>query len=185
MQNPKLNNLCPISLRFRKPRGQQSRTNLRELGWTLILWCAVFVVASAIGMGKRPDVEPGQARSDLEVFVRQGCPHCDKAKPTLARLKQRYPQLTVTIHDIGEDPEALLRLKTLAAKFGIMQLGVPAFYGRGELVIGFESDATTGKQLEELLGQPPPDAGAPSGDTCPLEPEAPCAPASAQGDIGG
>jgi len=145
----------------------------------------VFVVVSAIGMGKRPDVEPGQARGDLEVFVRQGCPHCDKAKPTLARLKQRYPQLTVSIHDIGEDPEALLRLKTLAAKFGIIQLGVPAFYGRGELVIGFESDATTGKQLEELLGRPPPDAEAPSGDTCPLEPEVPCAPESAKGVIGG
>jgi glutaredoxin len=160
-------------------------TYLKKSGWLLVLSCVMFVVVGAIGMEGKPDVEPEQARGDLEVFVRQGCPHCEKAKPTLARLKQRYPRLTVTIHDIGEDPQALLRLKTLAGKLGITQLGVPAFFGRGELIIGFESDATTGRQLEELLGRPPPDAGALSEDTCPLEPEVPCAPEPAQGVIGG
>jgi thiol-disulfide isomerase/thioredoxin len=149
------------------------------------LFSVVLLAVGELGMTEQPDMEPEQVKSDLEVFVRQGCPHCDKAKPTLARLKQQYPLLTIAIHDIGEDPEALLRLKTLAAKLGITQLGVPAFYGRGELIIGFESDATTGKQLEELLGRPPPGAGATSGDTCPLEPEVPCAPASAAGVIGG
>jgi glutaredoxin len=179
------NNLFPISLNFGKPGRLQSASYLRNLRWPVVLSCVVFVVVGMLGLSGKPVVVPEQAESDLEVFVREGCPHCEKAKTFLTRLKQRYPQLTVTIHDIDEDPQALLRLKTLAAKFGITQLGVPAFYGRGELVIGFESDATTGKQLEELLGRPPPDAGAPSEGTCPLEPEVPCAPEPAQGDIGG
>ncbi|MBA3612101.1 MAG: hypothetical protein H0W49_04120 [Nitrospirales bacterium] len=131
---------------------------------------------------REPSVVPEQAESDLDVFVRQGCPHCEKAKIYLTRLKQRYPQLTVPVRDIGEDPQALLRLRTLAAKFGIKQLGVPAFHVRRELLIGFDSEETTEMQVEELLGRPPPDAG-PSSGACLVEPEAPCPPAPTQSDV--
>ena len=158
---------------------------LRKLSWPTVLSCVVFVVVGMLGLSGKPAVVPEQAESDLEVFVRQGCPHCEKAKIYLTQLKQRYPQLKVTVRDIGEDPQALLRLKTLAAKFGITQLGVPAFYGRGELFIGFESEETTGTQLEELLGRPPPDVGTHSEGICPLEPEVPCPTALKQEDVGG
>ncbi|MEX2493218.1 MAG: glutaredoxin domain-containing protein [Nitrospirales bacterium] len=157
MEIPKLNNSVPLSLRFRKLGEQRSPTHLRELGWPFVLLCVGLVVVGLLGLSGKPDVLQEQAESDLEVFVRQGCPHCEKAKTYLTRLKKRYPQLTVTVRDIGEDPPALLRLKTLAAKFGITQLGVPAFFGRGELLVGFDSEVTTGKQLEQLLGRPPPD----------------------------
>jgi hypothetical protein len=76
-------------------------------------------------------------------------------------------------------------LKTLAEKFDMTQLGVPAFYVRGELVIGFQSAEITGKQLEELLGRPPPDVGPLSEGTCPVEPEVPCPPESMPKAIGG
>ncbi len=179
------NNRFPLSLNFGKPSGLQGARYVRNLRWSVVLSCVVFVVVGLLGLSGKPAVVPEQAESDLEVFVREGCPHCEKAKTYLTRLKQRYPQLTVTIHDIAEDPQALLRLKTLAAKFGITQLGVPAFYGRGELLIGFESAETTGKQLEELLGRPPPDTGTSSEGACPVEPDVPCPPASTQGAVGG
>ena len=174
MEFPKLKNFILLPIHFRESRGQQNTTNLRKFGWPFFLSFVVFVVLGMLGLSGKPAVVPEQPASDLEVFVRQGCPHCEKAKAYLTRLRQRYPQLTVTVRDIGEDPQALLRLKTLAAKFGITQLGVPAFYGRGELLIGFESEETTGRQLEELLGRPPPDVGAPSKGACPLESEVPC-----------
>lgn len=167
------------------PRGQQRSTYLRKLRWPSVVSSVVFVVVGVLGLSGKPAVGPEQVESDLEVFVRQGCPHCEKAKTYLTDLKQRYPQLKVTVRDIGQDPQALLRLKTLAAKFDITQLGVPAFYVRGELVVGFQSAEITGKQLEELLGRPPPDAGTSSEGTCPLESEVPCPPASTQEDVGG
>jgi glutaredoxin len=136
-------------------------------------------------MGEKPPIGREQIESDLEVFVRKGCPHCEKAKTYLTKLKQRYPQLKVAVRDIGQDPQGLLRLKTLAAKFDMTQLGVPAFYVRGELVVGFQSEETTGKHLEELLGRPPPGTGAVSESICPLEPEVPCPPESAPEAIGG
>jgi glutaredoxin len=185
MKFRKLNNLVPISRHFRKPGGKQNGINLRKPGWPFVLSCVIFLVVGLLGMGEKPAVGPEQVQSDLEVFVRQGCPHCEKAKTYLTDLKQRYPQLKVTVRDIGQDPQALLRLKTLAAKFDMTQLGVPAFYVRGELVVGFQSVEITGKQLEELLGRPPPDAGTSSEGICPLESEVPCPPAPAQKNVGG
>ncbi len=146
----------------------------KRLGSPFILLCVAFLTVGLLGMSGKPAVVPEQGESDLEVFVRQGCPHCEKAKTFLTQLKQRYPQLKVTVRDIGEDPQALLRLKALAEKFDMTQLGVPAFYVRGELVVGFESEEITGKQLEELLGRPPPDARTLSDGICPLEPEVSC-----------
>ncbi|MDT3779111.1 NrdH-redoxin [Nitrospira sp. MA-1] len=153
--------------------------NVRIIGLLLVLLLILLLSPSG-----NSALVPEQIESDLEVFVRQGCPHCEKSKTYLIQLKQRYPQLIVAIRDIGEDPQALLRLQTLAAKSGIPQLGVPAFYARGELLIGFESEGTTGKQLEELLGRPPPEAGPSSEGACPIEANAPCPPASGQGDVG-
>lgn len=185
MKIPKLHNLFLIALHMRKSGGQQSTTNLRGLGWPFVLSCVVFVVVGMLGLSGKPDVPPEQVVSDLEVFVRQGCPHCEKAKTYLTWLKQQNPKLSVTVRDLGEDPQALLRLKTLAAKFGITQLGVPAFYARGELLIGFESEGTTGKQLEKLLGRPPPDEGTHSEGACPVEPDVPCPPKPKPKVIGG
>jgi glutaredoxin len=180
----KLNNLVPISLLLRKPGGKQHATNLRKSGWPFVLPCVFFMVVGVLGLSGKPAVAPEQVESDLEVFVRQGCPHCEKAKTYLTELKQRYPQLKVTVRDIGQDSQALLRLKTLAAKFDMTQLGVPAFYVRGELVVGFQSAEITGKQLEELLGRPPPDVGTLSKGVCPLEPEVPCPPAPTKKNVG-
>jgi glutaredoxin len=185
MKFQKLNNLIPISLCDRRQGGKPNATNLRALSWLFVLSCVLFVVVGVLGMSGKPAVAPEQIESDLEVFVRQGCPHCEKAKAYLTKLKQRDPQLKVTVRDIGEDPQALLLLKTLAAKFDMAPVGVPAFYVRGELVVGFHSEETTGKHLEELLGRPPPDAGALSEGTCPLEPDVPCLPESTPEGIGG
>jgi glutaredoxin len=185
MKFSNLKSFVSISGPFRKPRGRQSLSYGRRLSWPTVLSCVVFLVVGLLGMGEKPPIGKEQIESDLEVFVRQGCPHCGKAKTFLSQLEQRYPQLKVTVHDIGQDPQALLRLKTLAAKFDMTQLGVPAFYVRGELVVGFQSAETTGKHLEELLGRPPPGTGPVSEGICPLDPEMPCPPESTSEAIGG
>ena len=174
LKNPSSHSNC------QQPPGQQDHTYLRKFGSLHGLWCIVFVVVGMLGLSGKPAGATEQLESDLEVFVREGCPHCEKAKVFLTHLQQRYPRLTITVRDIGEDQHALLRLKTLAAKFGISQLGVPALYGGGKLFIGFDSEESTGKQLEEVLARPPPDLKAPSEEACPVEPEMPCSPAPIQ-----
>ncbi len=137
-----------------------------------------------LGLSGQTASSAEHADIDLEVFVRQGCPHCEKAKNYLTKLRKRYPQLKVTVRDIGEDPQALRRLETLGAKFEMTLFGVPAFYVRGELVVGFQSEGTTGKHLEKFLGRPPPGAGTLSEGDCPIELKVPCPPGSVPKAIG-
>jgi glutaredoxin len=89
--------------------------------------------------------------AELEVFVRPGCPYCEEAKRFLTDLQRQRPELHVRIRDIAQDAEALQELSELAHRFGIRPVGLPAFYLRGELIIGFLSAETTGKAIKALL----------------------------------
>jgi len=91
---------------------------------------------------------------DLQVFVRPGCPYCEAAERFLPELQRRRPALRIEIRDIAADRQALVDLQELADRFGLHPIGVPAFYLRGKLIIGFDSAATTGRELAALLDQP-------------------------------
>jgi hypothetical protein len=52
------------------------------------------------------------------------------------------------VYDVEEDPVALKRLEELAATYGVQAVGVPAFYLRGTLLIGYRSAETTGMQIQ-------------------------------------
>ncbi len=87
----------------------------------------------------------------IEVFVREGCPHCEAAKAFLGELARERPGLSVTLVDIRRDPDALGRLNELSRKAGIAQLGVPTIHIGAELIVGFDAAATTGAQIRAAL----------------------------------
>jgi glutaredoxin len=93
--------------------------------------------------------------AEIEVFVRPGCPYCAAAEHYLQELQRRRPGLQVRIRDVSRDAEALQELGELAHRSAIRPFGVPAFYLRGRLIIGFVSAETTGKEIETLLQQSP------------------------------
>ena len=97
--------------------------------------------------------EPAPAE-ELQVFVRPGCPYCEAAKRFLPELQRTRPRLRIDIRDIAADRQALADLQNLADRFGLHPIGVPAFYLRGKLIIGFDSAETTGRELAALLDQP-------------------------------
>lgn len=103
-------------------------------------------------LGHPADTSPSTA--DVEIFVREGCPRCAAAERFLTDLQREWPALQIAVHDIEKDPEALMRLKALAAISGGQALAVPAFYIRGELLIGYLSADTTGARLKALLARP-------------------------------
>ena len=55
--------------------------------------------------------------ADIEVFVRNGCPHCAKAELFLQELKREQPALRIVIHDV-QVPAALEQLQLLAKNQG-------------------------------------------------------------------
>ncbi len=143
-------------------------TSRRGLILVLTLW--LLAIASS-GFA----ADQGSSKADLEVFTRSGCPRCAAAKRFLDELQRSRPTLRILSRDIGEDPAALARLKAVAAAQGLRTIGVPAFYVRGRLLIGFAGTDRTGRQILALLNQ---SESAPAGQTpeeaCRPEPTIPC-----------
>jgi glutaredoxin len=90
---------------------------------------------------------------DIEVFVRNGCPHCAKAELFLQVLEREQPALRIVIHDVVEEPAALERLQRLAKNQGIGTVRVPAFQVGGQLITGFSDEITTGQLIRNALAQ--------------------------------
>ena len=155
----------------RRHRTCKKEKNIVTLEKVLI----VLSIAFLLGMALSPPVSLDSQIDGVEVFVRQGCPHCKAAKTFLKQLQLEDPQIRIRIRDLDNDPEALPRLTHLATKHGIQHIGVPTFYLRGRLIVGFTSPDTTGKQLRELLARPPPQSkqDLPDG-VCALDITEPC-----------
>ena len=91
--------------------------------------------------------------ADIEVFVRNGCPHCAKAELFLQALKRERPALNIVIHDVSQEPVALERLQLLAKNQGIGTVRVPAFQVGGQLIVGYSDELTTGQLIRGALKQ--------------------------------
>jgi len=94
-----------------------------------------------------------QAAADIEVFVREGCPHCAEAELFLQALQREQPDLRINIRDIHRDAAALERLKAIAETQNAGAVRVPAFYLNGHLIVGYSDEAMTGKLLRAELAQ--------------------------------
>lgn len=112
--------------------------------------CALFLISLG-GIS----VQAKEPAPDVEVFVRSGCPHCEAAKSFLADIRHTHPSLRIAIYDIAEDAFARNRFSHLGTEQGVASLGVPAFLIGSELIIGFQSADTTGKEILARLDQPP------------------------------
>jgi glutaredoxin len=94
-----------------------------------------------------------QSSADIEVFVREGCPHCAKAKEFLSALKIERPEVRISIRDVSRDSSALERLRQLSIDQGLNKLSVPAFYINGRLIVGFSEEADTGERIKAELAR--------------------------------
>lgn len=97
---------------------------------------------------------PADAESqtvDIEVFVRDDCPACVKAKEFLAKLQNLQPQLKIIIRDVRKEPAALELLKRMVLNQGEATIAYPAFVVGGQLIIGFSEEASTAQLILDIL----------------------------------
>jgi len=125
---------------------------LRRFGGALLVavlasWPAATALAATAAQDK-------PAAIDLEVFVREGCPHCADAKVFLEKLRAEEPRLAVTIRDVWRDPAALERLQALVAATPGAGAAVPAFHANGRLLVGFVDEATSAPKIRALIAAP-------------------------------
>lgn len=99
-------------------------------------------------------VSPADATTetiDIEVFVREDCLQCDRAKEFLAKLQNLQPQLKIITRDVRKEPAALVLLKRMAQNQGEAALDYPAFVVGGHLIIGFSEEASTAQLILDTL----------------------------------
>ncbi len=114
-----------------------------------------------------PAVTPTAPATVVEVFVREGCPHCGEAEAFLARLAKERPELRLVVRDVGKEPSALDRLRELARMHGAGVARVPAVFAGGQLILGYSEEANTGSLIRAALSGAPaaqPQDGAPACD---------------------
>ncbi|WP_455231369.1 glutaredoxin family protein [Geopseudomonas aromaticivorans] len=92
----------------------------------------------------------------IEVFVRDGCPHCSAAKIWLAELAAERPELRIVLRPVDRDADAREDLLRISRQVGIWPPGVPTFVVDGQVLVGFDDAEHSGAQLLALLadGQP-------------------------------
>jgi glutaredoxin len=138
--------------------------------WTLLLSALCGVVAVA-------DETPPEPLAEVEMFTRQGCPHCEKAEAWLGVLERERPGVWVLVWDVGEDAEARARMEAIAEATGTKPVFTPAFYVGGRLIVGWVDAEVTGGRVLALLEGRGEVTRDDEGEGClvvPVEPEAPC-----------
>ena len=116
---------------------------------SLVVAC-LSVAVGALAASPQAESPPAPA---LEVFVREGCPHCEEAKRFLDRLRRDEPDLAIAFRDVERDPQARARLGELVSKTPGAILAVPAFHARGELLIGFVDEETSGARVRAMVAR--------------------------------
>jgi len=128
--------------------------------FTLRLFALVVLLSAVPWTLATERAEPVAAADVLEVFVRDGCPHCADAKEFLSRFSGERPGLEVIYRPVDRDPSAWDDLVRHSRDSGKWPPGVPTFVFNDQVLIGFDSAGRTGPELAALVeGHPAIPAG--------------------------
>jgi hypothetical protein len=97
---------------------------------------------------------PGLAgeKVTLYLFNSRTCVNCLREEEFLAGLRKRIPELEVRSFEVQFDPANAKLLVQVAEAFGVEARGVPVtFIGPFAPIMGYESDETTGRLIEERV----------------------------------
>lgn len=87
----------------------------------------------------------------IHAYVREGCPHCAGGKEFLKRIAKAYPGFSIQYHDIIAQPAERERLLELAKRHDVQVTNIPAFSLCGRLLVGYDTDDTSGRRILEVL----------------------------------
>ena len=95
----------------------------------------------------------GQPEVQLYFFWALTCPHCTAAHPHVEAIPRTRPWVRLHALELTRQPENIVRYEAMARGLGGEAASVPAFLFCGEMLVGWESDATTGAYLRQRLDE--------------------------------
>jgi glutaredoxin len=95
----------------------------------------LLAVAAMLPPGAGPTPLSGEQAQVLEVFVREDCPHCARAKDFLPQLARERAGLHIIYRPVDSDPAARDDLMRLSRQAEIWPPGVPTFHIAGRILM--------------------------------------------------
>lgn len=110
--------------------------------WFLLLWCAL----AAPVQSQAPSVPP-PATVDVQVFWRNGCPHCERARTFLQAAAARDQGLRLHEYEINAGPQNRRAFARAVEHFAIANPAVPLIIVGDRHWVGYDDNATTGAEI--------------------------------------
>jgi thiol-disulfide isomerase/thioredoxin len=119
---------------------------------------SLIILGIVIGVTGRGTAGTG----DINFFYLPGCPHCEEQEPFNEKLAEKYPTIQIVEHD-ASTPQGSALLSDILAQLGVEE--EPEFpitiiiISENEVFIsgwvsgGWESEETTGREIEKALEQ--------------------------------
>jgi glutaredoxin len=114
----------------------------------------IFVACGRLKVGFSSEVKSATDIEDLfaiHAYIRPTCQHCRDAKRFLTGLAMRWKGIRVIFHDVDGESGVIYEMNELARRHGITAPSFPVVYVCGRVISGYRTDATTGRQIEDLL----------------------------------
>jgi len=139
-----------------------------SLAETFVRWCALtplwlvvlcltlpgLLLTANLHAQDQPNPAPAEASGAalvLQVFVKEGCPHCAAAKEYLADLQEQRPHLNVVLRSVDLDAEAAEALLRYSRAAGVWPPGVPTFVFDERVLVGFTDAERSGPEVLALI----------------------------------
>jgi glutaredoxin len=87
----------------------------------------------------------------VDAYVRPGCQHCRDARTFLTGLAGRWKGIQVVFHDVAADADERQAMMDAARRHGVSALSLPGIVVCDRYIAGYQTDATTGHDIEALL----------------------------------
>jgi len=110
---------------------------------------AVFICSTVLVLFGTMPVQAADVQ--LHFFWSEGCPHCAKEKVFLDALDKKYDEVTVQDYEVGHHSENIALLQKIGDTLRADISGVPFLVVGKSYVVGFLSDETTGKEIEQKV----------------------------------
>ena len=114
-------------------------------------WLILFFSVSGFAYSQSAGNLQSGKNVELNFFWSHRCPHCLEAQPFVKHLSGKYPWLTVKSYDLVDNPDNALRYITMAEALHRTANAVPAFMFCGQMLVGYDSPAGIGRELEQQL----------------------------------
>lgn len=98
-----------------------------------------------------PAITYAQEPFEINFFYSKTCPHCAKEEVFLDQLEEEYgDRIKINRYEVS-DEENLELFKKFVKESGRPVNGVPATFIGGDVIVGFNTSADTGRQIRRIL----------------------------------